>query len=145
MENLAAKLRSYRKANGMTQAELAEKLGMGQKNISNYEKGLNPTPAAYKKIIELVGEGRADPPTLAAPRKMEELRSDPVVQVLQECAKLQGKLEESQRVTDKFFTEIRDVLDKAKGVIEQPKPKAHDHIVRVRSPTRPKIGVGGRA
>ena len=42
---LGENIRKYRKAKGLTQAELAEKLGTAQYVITNYERGLRKPPA----------------------------------------------------------------------------------------------------
>jgi transcriptional regulator with XRE-family HTH domain len=51
-------IRKYRKAKGLTQTELAEKLGTTQFVITNYERGRNnPTAAKLPEIAKALGVG----------------------------------------------------------------------------------------
>lgn len=54
--NLGTNIRHYRRQAGLTQAELAGKVGAKQYAIAKYEKGLhNPTPEALAKIAQALG------------------------------------------------------------------------------------------
>lgn len=52
-EFIANKIREYRKKAGLTQTELAEKIGLGEKQISKVENYTNmPSLPSFLKIIE---------------------------------------------------------------------------------------------
>ncbi len=52
---LGKKFRHYRKIKKMTQFELAEKVGLNEKQISRIESGLNyPTYVTFVKLIEIL-------------------------------------------------------------------------------------------
>ena len=56
--NLAGQLLALRLAAGLTQAELAERAGLSQADISRYERGLgNPTRTTIEGIAELRSDG----------------------------------------------------------------------------------------
>jgi len=58
MSKLGENIRKYRKALGLTQAELAEKLGLTQALITNYERGLhNPPTTKLPDIAKALGIG----------------------------------------------------------------------------------------
>ncbi len=58
MSILSQNIRKYRKALGLTQAELAEKLGLTQALITNYERGLhNPPTAKLPDMAKALGVG----------------------------------------------------------------------------------------
>lgn len=58
MSMLGENIRKYRKALGLTQAELAGKLGLTQALITNYERGLhNPPTAKLPGIAKVLGVG----------------------------------------------------------------------------------------
>lgn len=46
MEGLGARIRALRKAQGLTQKDLGERLGVSQVQISNYELGIDEPPAS---------------------------------------------------------------------------------------------------
>ncbi len=50
MKQIAKNIKKLRKSKGMTQAKLAEKLGLTRSSVGNYEKGvlLPSLPIAYK-------------------------------------------------------------------------------------------------
>lgn len=49
-------LYKYRKANGITQRELAEKLGVAQPTITQYETGVRkPDIVTLKKLAKILG------------------------------------------------------------------------------------------
>ena len=53
---LSESIRKYRKAKGLTQAELAQKLGTAQYVITNYERGLRrPSSDKIPLIAEVLG------------------------------------------------------------------------------------------
>lgn len=52
---IAKKIREYRKYAGLTQSELAEKIGVGEKQICKIETGANiPSLVTFFKIIEVL-------------------------------------------------------------------------------------------
>lgn len=52
---MGKKRREARKAAGLTQVELAEKVGCKQKDISRWEAGRPPTAATLKKLADALG------------------------------------------------------------------------------------------
>lgn len=52
---MGEKLRAARKAAGLTQVELAEKVGCKQKDISRWENGRPMTAETLKKIANALG------------------------------------------------------------------------------------------
>lgn len=52
---MGEKLKAARKAAGMTQAELAEKAGVLQKDVSRWENGLEPRALTLKKLAQALG------------------------------------------------------------------------------------------
>jgi transcriptional regulator with XRE-family HTH domain len=52
---MGEKLRSARKAAGLTQVELAEKVGCKQKDISRWENGRPMTAETLKKLAKALG------------------------------------------------------------------------------------------
>lgn len=75
-ENLAKNLMLYRKANNLTQAELAEKLNYSDKAVSKWERG-ESVPDLYilKKLADFYGV------------KIDTLISEPVKEILPKNAK----------------------------------------------------------
>lgn len=54
--NLGTNIRHFRRQAGLTQADLADKVGAKQYAIAKYEKGMhNPTPEALAKIAHALG------------------------------------------------------------------------------------------
>lgn len=54
--NLAENIRKFRKARGLTQAQLAEKLGVTQYAITNYERGIsNPSAEKIPELATILG------------------------------------------------------------------------------------------
>ena len=54
--SLGDKIRKHRTEKGLTQAELADKTGIYQKNVSDYEKNLvMPSASMMKKIADVLG------------------------------------------------------------------------------------------
>jgi transcriptional regulator with XRE-family HTH domain len=54
--NVAENIRKFRKAMGLTQVQLAEKLGTTQHVLTNYERGLrNPAAAKMPEIARALG------------------------------------------------------------------------------------------
>lgn len=52
---MGEKLRAARKAAGLTQVELAEKVGCKQKDISRWENGRPMTAETLKKLAQALG------------------------------------------------------------------------------------------
>ena len=52
---MGEKLKAARKAAGMTQAELAEKAGVLQKDVSRWENGLEPRALTLKRLAQALG------------------------------------------------------------------------------------------
>jgi transcriptional regulator with XRE-family HTH domain len=53
---VSANLRQHRKARGLTQQELADKIGKSEKSVSDYEVGrTTPSYATIEKIAEALG------------------------------------------------------------------------------------------
>ena len=101
-------IRKYRKAKGLTQTELAEKLGTTQFVITNYERGRNnPTAAKLPEIAKALDVGLDQLYGLKSEdRKTEE-------------KEVSGKRREAQ--IQKIFRELppakqRAVLEHAKGL-----------------------------
>ena len=60
-ENFAANLSRYRKAMGITQAELAEKINYSDKAVSKWERGESlPDLVVVKTIADLFGVSRSE-------------------------------------------------------------------------------------
>lgn len=57
---MGEKLRAARKAAGLTQVELAEKVGCMQKDISRWENGRPMTAETLKKLANALGCGMDD-------------------------------------------------------------------------------------
>jgi transcriptional regulator with XRE-family HTH domain len=56
MSIIGESIRKYRKAKGLTQTELAKKLGTSQYVLTNYERGVNnPTAAKMPEIAKALG------------------------------------------------------------------------------------------
>ncbi|GEM_PF-4959763 len=54
--NLAENIRKYRKAAGLTQTQLADKLGITQYAITNYERGIsNPSAEKIPELAKFLG------------------------------------------------------------------------------------------
>ena len=59
--NLGTNIRHFRRQAGLTQADLADKVGAKQYAIAKYEKGMhNPTPEALAKIAHALGTAVGD-------------------------------------------------------------------------------------
>src|SRR5689334_25391612 len=54
MSTFAAALRSQRESAGLTQAELAERAGIGVRTVSNLERGINTSP--YPSTVRLLAD-----------------------------------------------------------------------------------------
>lgn len=52
---MGEKLRAARKAAGLTQAQLAEKVGCNQHHISRWEGGREPGALTLKKLAQVLG------------------------------------------------------------------------------------------
>lgn len=52
---MGEKLKAARKAAGLTQAQLAEKVGCYQKDIARWEAGLEPKALTLKKLAQALG------------------------------------------------------------------------------------------
>jgi transcriptional regulator with XRE-family HTH domain len=50
-EEIGARLREQRTANGLTQDQVAEKLGVSKRTQGNYESGASDAPAAYLSVV----------------------------------------------------------------------------------------------
>ena len=58
---IGKKFKEYRKSKKLTQAELAEQVGLNEKQISRIEAGLNyPTYLTFTKLIEVLDVNIAD-------------------------------------------------------------------------------------
>ena len=58
--NIGERIAQYRKARGMTQKELADRIGTVKQTIGNYERGeREPTIAMVGKIAEILGVSKA--------------------------------------------------------------------------------------
>ncbi len=56
--DIGMQIRQFRRQQGVTQAELARKIGVKQYSIARWEKGQNsPTPERLAKIAEVLGVG----------------------------------------------------------------------------------------
>lgn len=57
--NCGERIKAARKKAGLTQSELAERIGIKPQVISQYERGVkkNPKPATLKKIANALGDG----------------------------------------------------------------------------------------
>jgi len=59
--NIGNQIRHFRKQQGITQEELAQKIGVRQYSIARWEKGHNnPTPEKIGKIAEVLGVALGD-------------------------------------------------------------------------------------
>lgn len=55
-EEIGARLREQRKENGLTQDQIAEKLGISKRTQGNYESGSSDAPAGYlSKVMQDLG------------------------------------------------------------------------------------------
>ena len=55
-ESFGERLARLRKERGITQVELAERVGLGQPNISDYERGrFQPSAPLILKLVEILG------------------------------------------------------------------------------------------
>lgn len=50
-EEIGARLREQRNENGLTQDQLAEKLGVSKRTVGNYESGASDAPASHLSFI----------------------------------------------------------------------------------------------
>ena len=50
-EEIGARLREQRNENGLTQDQLAEKLGVSKRTQGNYESGASDAPASYLSVV----------------------------------------------------------------------------------------------
>lgn len=50
-EEIGARLRKMRNENGLTQDQLAEKLGVSKRTVGNYESGASDAPASHLSIV----------------------------------------------------------------------------------------------
>ncbi|HFI0326259.1 TPA: helix-turn-helix domain-containing protein [Streptococcus suis] len=85
------KIKDFRLSRNMTQKELAERIGMGDTTIVNYEKGIRtPKKNTLFKISEVLKTSIDDffpPITTTAPNSLVEQISDKVVQLHQDRQK----------------------------------------------------------
>lgn len=51
----AHKFRSWRRGEGLTQIDVAGKLGVAQSTVSGWEKGHRPTPDIIPMLVEISG------------------------------------------------------------------------------------------
>lgn len=57
---MGEKLREARKAAGLTQAQLAERVGCTQKDIARWESGREPKALTLKKLAQALGSNMDD-------------------------------------------------------------------------------------
>ncbi|HFU4377165.1 TPA: helix-turn-helix domain-containing protein [Streptococcus suis] len=102
------KIKDFRLSRNMTQKELAERIGMGDTTIVNYEKGIRtPKKNTLFKISEVLKTSIDDffpPITTTAPNSLIEQISDKVVQLHQDRQKnvlsyATEQLDEQERAT----------------------------------------------
>ena len=62
----ASDIKSYRVATGLSQAALAEKLGVDQSTVSRAERGLERLPRAASMLFQMLCLSRATQPETAA-------------------------------------------------------------------------------
>jgi transcriptional regulator with XRE-family HTH domain len=75
MTPVAATIHAIRSAHGWTQAELAERIGASQVNVSRWESGTRKPPAsAVARLCEVAPDGGAA--LLAALRDTDNTRKD---------------------------------------------------------------------
>ncbi len=83
MSQAATTLRDARRASGLTQAELARRLGTSQAGVARLERpGANPTVATLRRALRAAGHGlelRAEPQpsSVDLPQLLRHLRMTP--------------------------------------------------------------------
>lgn len=72
LPSIADQLVAYRKANALTQAEVADLLGVTQQTVANWEKGATPRPKVLACVLALLRSTpmkpcKPEPPVTATP------------------------------------------------------------------------------
>ena len=106
----ASKIRAYRRDTGLTQAQLARRLGVAQPTVCNWEKGRSaPSHRTALKLAAMIGRARIE-----AERRLEELR---VARLITARAARQ-KLDQQRGTLLRMLRQEHDItLDELAGII----------------------------